>query len=117
MFPEDQPGIYINKLQLGPIRADLSANYDYSGANKIDVSFIDIAAFLGPLQLIRKVPSTTLSMIQSNYTTAFCRQQSHVHATLTRDCQLAACTGCLQSIQTRPAKSYSVNACSSFAIL
>lgn len=54
VFPEDQPGIYINKLQLGPIRADLSANYDYSGANKIDVSFIDIAAFLGPLQLIRK---------------------------------------------------------------
>ncbi|DBA85380.1 TPA: hypothetical protein ACH3X2_006059 [Trebouxia sp. C0005] len=54
VFPEDQPGIYINKLQLGPIRADLSANYDYSGANKINVSFIDIAAFLGPLQLIRK---------------------------------------------------------------
>ncbi len=66
VFPEDQPGIYINKLQLGPIRADLSANYDYSGANKIDVSFIDIAAFLGPLQLIRKVPSATLSMIQSD---------------------------------------------------
>jgi len=66
VFPEDQPGIYIYKLQLGPIRADLSANYDYSGANKIDVSFIDIAAFLGPLQLIRKVPSTTLSIIQSN---------------------------------------------------
>ena len=55
VFPEDQPGIYINKLQLGPIRADLSANYEYSGADKIDVSFIDIAAFLGPLQLIRKV--------------------------------------------------------------
>ncbi len=67
VFPEDQPGVYVNKLQLGPIRADLSANYDYSGANKIDVSFIDIAAFLGPLQLVRKVPSTTLSMIGSVY--------------------------------------------------
>ena len=55
VFPEDQPGIYINKLQLGPVRADLSANYEYLGADKIDVSFIDIAAFLGPLQLIRKV--------------------------------------------------------------
>ncbi len=55
VFPEDQPGIYINTLQLGPLRADLSANYEYSGSNKINVSFIDIAAFLGPLQLIRKV--------------------------------------------------------------
>lgn len=54
VFPEDQPGIYINKLQLGPLRADLSANYSYSGSSQIDVSFIDISAYLGPIQLIQK---------------------------------------------------------------
>ena len=55
VFPEDKPGMYINKLQLGPVRADLLAQYKYSGSNRINVTFIDIAAFLGPLQLIRKV--------------------------------------------------------------
>ena len=52
-------GVYVNKLQLGPIRADLSANYEFSAPDKIDVSFIDIAAFLGPLRLVQKVTYTT----------------------------------------------------------
>lgn len=55
VFPANQPGIYINKLQLGPIRADLSANYKFSASDKIDVNFIDIAAYLGPLRLVQKV--------------------------------------------------------------
>lgn len=55
VFPANQPGIYINKLQLGPIRADLSANYKFSASDKIDVNFVDIAAYLGPLRLVQKV--------------------------------------------------------------
>lgn len=54
VFPANQPGIYINKLQLGPIRADLSANYKFSASDKIDVNFVDIAAYLGPLRLVQK---------------------------------------------------------------
>ena len=68
MFPEDQPGIYINKLQLGPLRADLSANYSYSGSSQIDVSFIDISAYLGPIRLVQKVHISMLhSIICSTY--------------------------------------------------
>ena len=55
VFPANQPGIYINKLQLGPVRADLAANYKFSASDKIDVNFIDIAAYLGPLRLVKKV--------------------------------------------------------------
>lgn len=52
-------GVYVNKLQLGPIRADLSATYKFSASDKIDVNFIDIAAYLGPLRLVQKVIHTT----------------------------------------------------------
>ena len=52
-------GVYVNKLQLGPIRADLSANYKFSASDKIDVNFIDNAAYLGPLRLVQKVTLVT----------------------------------------------------------
>lgn len=55
VFPKDQPGVYINKLKLGPVKADLSAKYKYSGNDRIDVNFIDIAAYLGSLRLLQKV--------------------------------------------------------------
>ena len=63
VFPASQPGVYINKLQLGSIRADLSANYDFSSADQIDVAFIDISAYLGPLRLINKVMKRNSSVI------------------------------------------------------
>lgn len=52
-------GVYVNKLQLGPIRADLSANYEFSASDKIDVNFIDIAVYLGALRLVQKVTHIT----------------------------------------------------------
>lgn len=55
VFPKDQPGIYINKLKLGPVKADLTAKYRYVGSDRIDVNFVDIAAYLGSLRLLHKV--------------------------------------------------------------
>ena len=55
VFPKDQPGIYINKLKLGPVQADLTAKYKYVGSERIDVNFVDIAAYLGSVRLFQKV--------------------------------------------------------------
>ena len=55
VFPKDQPGIYINKLKLGPVQADLTAKYKYVGSERIDVNFVDIAAYLGSVRLLQKV--------------------------------------------------------------
>ena len=57
-------GVYVNKLQLGPIRADLSATYKFSASDKIDVNFIDIAAYLGPLRLVHKVIHMTSRLLR-----------------------------------------------------
>ncbi|KAK9847180.1 hypothetical protein WJX84_012392 [Apatococcus fuscideae] len=52
-FPADQPGKYINKLDLGLLKAKLLAEYEYVADNKINVKFVDITFFLGPFQLNR----------------------------------------------------------------
>lgn len=65
IFPEDRPGVYVNRLKLGPITADLAANYVYSSSKQIDVSFIDIAAYLGSLRLIQKVGPVGSQFVQT----------------------------------------------------
>ncbi|KAK9825275.1 hypothetical protein WJX74_004899 [Apatococcus lobatus] len=52
-FPADQPGKYINKLDLGLLKANLLAEYNYVANNKINVKFVDITFSLGPFKINR----------------------------------------------------------------
>lgn len=52
-FPADQPGKYINKLDLGLLKANLLAEYKYEANNKINVKFVDITFLLGPFKINR----------------------------------------------------------------
>ena len=52
-FPAEQPGKYINKLDLGLLKANLLAEYKYEANNKINVKFVDITFMLGPFKINR----------------------------------------------------------------
>lgn len=52
-FPSDQPGKYINKLDLGLLKANLLAEYKHEANNKINVKFVDITFQLGPFKINR----------------------------------------------------------------
>ena len=56
VFPQDQPGQYINKVDFGLVKADLLANYKEPAPDRIDVTFEYINWQLGPLQF-KQVPS------------------------------------------------------------
>lgn len=56
VFPQDQPGQYINKVDFGLVKADLLANYKQPAHDRIDVAFEYINWQLGPLQF-KQVPT------------------------------------------------------------
>ncbi len=50
VFPKEQPGQYINKVDFGLLQADLLANYKQTAKDRILVSFEYIEFKLGPLR-------------------------------------------------------------------
>lgn len=55
-FPADQPGFYFNKLALGPLRAELLADYKKVRADRLDVEFKYTDFFLGPFKRRQEFP-------------------------------------------------------------
>lgn len=49
MFPQERRGQYINKVDFGPLKADLLANYKMAAPDRINVTFEYIDWQLGPL--------------------------------------------------------------------
>ena len=45
----------MNRIQIGPLRADLLADYQYKSPERINVQFVDVTLFLGGLKLLSKV--------------------------------------------------------------
>ena len=50
VFPKEQPGQYINKVDFGLVQVDLLANYKNTAKDRILVSFKTIEYKLGPLR-------------------------------------------------------------------
>ncbi len=55
IFPGDRQQQYVNRIQIGPLRADLLADYQYKSPESIDVQFVDVTLFVGGLKLLSKV--------------------------------------------------------------
>ena len=55
IFPGDRKQQYVNRLQIGPLRADLLADYQYKSPDRINVQFVDVTLFVGGLKLLSKV--------------------------------------------------------------
>ena len=55
IFPGDRKQQYVNRIQIGPIMADLLADYQYKSPERINVQFVDVTLFVGGLKLLSKV--------------------------------------------------------------
>ncbi|BDA42824.1 hypothetical protein COCOBI_03-7170 [Coccomyxa sp. Obi] len=72
VFPQDQLGQYINKVDFGLVKADLLANYKQPARDRIDVAFEYIHWQLGPLQFKQDIsqgrPDTSGGFWKLSYT-------------------------------------------------